>query len=121
MSISYESMTHKKQISLNDYKSTTEQIIKVKDRVKYLLEKYKIARNEDHILIFLYLKEFLKINIPQLLEIDASLESITRARRYWQSKIPELKADSEVQDRRKDLEMDYRYIHYTPEKKQVEV
>ena len=60
-----------------------EELIKVKERVEYLLDKYPSTRNSDNYLILLYLKFFGKWPIP-FIEwdklTDINIESVRRVR-----------------------------------------
>ena len=57
----------------------------IKDAVREVLEESESARNSDILLILLTLRKFgVRIYIQDIKNIP-SMESITRARRYWQN------------------------------------
>lgn len=96
------------------------QLTTVKERVRFLLEKYPATRGNDQYLCWLYLRQFAKLDLP-FVEFDKfykfSFETITRARRLIQEEAARAGDNSLLPDnatilaRRRKAESFRRVIH----------
>lgn len=61
-----------------------EKLKKTKDNVAVILDKYPETRSSDNMLFRIYLQVYYGITLPTI-ETTVPYESLSRARRYWQS------------------------------------
>jgi hypothetical protein len=84
------------------------------ERVRRILETNVLARNFDHVLVYLVLKEALGTveSIVKLEPIGLSklpaFETITRCRRHWQNTMKMYPADPTINKKRKAREQEFR-------------
>ena len=89
-----------------------------KYRVVQLLKQFPETRNSDNLLIRRYLQHF--CSDAPIDQMDCSVETITRCRRWIQSKNPELRADEIVSEFRSANEEVYKDEFKQPNKEAKE-
>jgi len=92
------------------------ELVKTKDQVRYLLEKYPHTRNHDFYLQLMWLKVFGCVQIPYLdwsmiKAFSGRLETVRRVRQKIQNEDREfLPTDPEILRRRRVREAEYRSV-----------
>lgn len=87
------------------------QIITVKQAVREVLEENPKTRNNDTLLIILTLRKFgHRIYIDNFKQIP-SMESITRARRFWQNKCGYCTPEEDIDALRNKRELEFREVY----------
>ncbi len=84
-----------------------EKLKKVKDNVAVILEKYPATRSSDNMLFRIYLQEYYGITLPTI-EAAVPYESISRARRFWQSQGEYRPLEDSVIQAREEAEQIYK-------------
>ncbi|WP_241657005.1 hypothetical protein [Bacillus licheniformis] len=88
--------------------SALDSIKKTKDKVRFLLQKYPEARNNDNLLCSLYWKEADGIEDLAAVQFATSAEAIRRSRQLLNSKGLLLATDPKVLEKRKQKEREMR-------------
>ena len=88
--------------------SALDSIKKTKDKVRFLLQKYPEARNNDNLLCSLYWKEADGIEDIAAVQFATSAEAIRRSRQLLNSKGLLLATDPKVLEKRKQKEREMR-------------
>ena len=76
----------------------------IKEIVLKIMNEETLARSNDKYLIYRVLQVLnLPTDLEDLINLDISFETITRARRRWQEVFPELRGNERVRRKRKKL------------------